>query len=416
MINEEARSIEDHVISAFEVRFINAGMPVSSFRDRAARLLELVEEPGIKLFLRSSRSRIWEGNVMISQKSKWTSVVLLFGILFWLFPRDGFSQSNFYEGKTVTLLATESAGGTGDSRVKAMVPFLKKHIPGNPTVMIQYMDGAGGRKGANHLYSNVRPDGLTIGAVSGAIVGLAVMSETGITYDIDKFIYLGSPDSENHYVIYTRRELGLDNLQKLASKPGIRIGAQTVGHVSYVAGRLFAYFLNMKDARFVAGYSAQELDVSLLQGELDARANNASSVLRRNPDWLDKGVMNFHAIMEVPKGEKHPRLGHLPEIGSFAKSEKENRLLTVWRTFRGVGSPYVLPPGTPKDKVVILEAAMQKTFKDPEFAPYFKKLLTDDASPMGAAELRKLIADVPRDPETVDLLKKFAGPGPLPAR
>ena len=353
---------------------------------------------------------------MISQKSKWPSVALLFGILFWLLPRDGFSQSNFYEGKTVTLLATESAGGTGDSRVKAMVPFLKKHIPGNPTVMIQYMDGAGGRKGANHLYSNVRPDGLTIGAVSGAIVGLAVMGETGITYDIDKFIYLGSPDSENHYVIYTRRELGLDNLQKLASKPGIRIGAQTVGHVSYVAGRLFAYFLNMKDARFVAGYSAQELDVSLLQGELDARANNASSVLRRNPDWLDKGVMNFHAIMEVPQGEKHPRLGHLPEIGSFAKSEKENRLLTVWRTFRGVGSPYVVPPGTPKDKVAILEAAMQKTFKDPDFPPYFKKLLTDDASPMGAAELRKLIADVPRDPETVDLLKKFAGPGPLPAR
>ena len=353
---------------------------------------------------------------MICQKNKSTWVVLLFGILFLLLPRDGFSQNNFYEGKTVTLLATESAGGTGDSRVKAMVPFLKKHIPGNPTVIIQYMDGAGGRKGANYLYSNVRPDGLTIGAVSGAIVGLAVMGETGITYDIDKFIYLGSPDSENHYVIYTRRELGLDNLQKLASKPGIRIGAQTVGHVSYVAGRLFAYFLNMKDARFVAGYSAQELDVSLLQGELDARANNASSVLRRNPDWLDKGVMNFHAIMEVPKGEKHPRLGHLPEIGSFAKSEKETRLLTVWRTFRGVGSPYVLPPGTPKDKVAILEAAMQKTFKDPEFAPYFKKLLTDDAAPMGAAELRKLITDVPRDPETVDLLKKFAGPGPLPAR
>jgi hypothetical protein len=126
--------------------------------------------------------------------------------------------------------------------------------------------------------------------------------------------------------------------------------------------------------------------------------------------------MNFHAIMEVPQGEKHPRLGHLPEIGSFAKSEKETRLLTVWRTFRGVGSPYVLPPGTPKDKVAILEAAMQKTFKDPDFPPYFKKLLTDDASPMGAAELRKLIADVPRDPETVDLLKKFAGPGPLPAR
>lgn len=347
---------------------------------------------------------------------KLKSAVFLFGALLWLLPGHALSQSNFYEGKTITLIATTSAGGTGDLRVKAVQPFLKKHIPGNPTVVIQYMDGGGGRNGTNHLYNNVRPDGLTIGAASGAIIGLAVMGEKGVTYDIDKFTYLGSPESENHYVIYTRRELGFDNLQKLASKPGIRIGAQTIGHVSYVAGRLFAYFLNMKEPKFIAGYTAQELDVSLVRGELDSRANNASSVLRRNPDWLDKGVMNFHSILEVPKGDKHPRLGHLPEIGSFAKSEKETKLLTLWRAFRAVGSPYILPPGTPKDKVAILEEAMRKTFKDPEFSPYFKKLVTDDASPMGAAELRKLITDMPRDPETIDTLRKFAGPDPLPPR
>jgi len=353
---------------------------------------------------------------MNPQKSKSETAALLFGALLWLLPAHALSQSNFYEGKTVTLLATTSAGGTGDLRVKAVAPFLKKHIPGNPTVVIQYMDGGGGRKGTNYLYNNVRPDGLTIGAASGAIVALAVMGETGVSYDIDKLIYLGSPESENHYVIYTRRELGLDNLEKLASRLGIRIGGQNVGHVSYVAGRLFAYFLNMKEPKFITGYTAQELDVSLVRGELDARANNASSVLRRNPDWLEKGAMNFHAIMEVPLGDKHPRLGHLPEIGTFAKSEREKRLLTLWRAFRGVGSPYILPPGTPKDRVAILEEAMRKTFKDPEFSPYFKKLVTGDASPMGAAELKKVIAEIPRDAETIDMLKKFSGSGPLPPR
>src|SRR5262245_58970584 len=96
-------------------------------------------------------TRVFAGHVRSSQKNKSSAIVLLLGALFWLLPGNAFSQSNFYEGKTVTLLATESAGGTGDSRVKAMVPFLKKHIPGNPTVIIQYMDGAGGRKGTNHL-------------------------------------------------------------------------------------------------------------------------------------------------------------------------------------------------------------------------------------------------------------------------
>lgn len=341
---------------------------------------------------------------------------LLVGVLSLLIPALAYSQDNFYAGKTVTLVATTAPGGTGDLRVRAMLPFFKKHIPGNPTVVIEYMDGGGGRKGANHLYNSVKPDGLTIGAASGAIVGLAIMGEKGVSYDPDKFIYLGTPEHENHAVIYTRRELGLDNLEKLRAASGIRIGGQTVGHVSYVAGRLFAYFLDMKDSKFVVGYSAPEVDTALMSGELDARANNATSVLRRHPDWLEKGLMNFHAIMETPLGDKHPRLGHLPEIGGFAKNEREKKLLSVWRAFRGVGSPYILPPGTPKERVQILETAMLRTFKDPEFRPYFQKLVSDEASPLGPAELRKVVAEIPRDAETLGLLRKLSGAGPLPPR
>jgi tripartite-type tricarboxylate transporter receptor subunit TctC len=353
---------------------------------------------------------------MIINGNRLTQSASLWVTLFALLPAGAAAQSNFYEGKTVTVIATTAPGGTGDLRVKAMLPFLRKHIPGNPTVVIEYMDGAGGRKGANHLYSSVRPDGLTLGAVSGAIVGLAIMREQGVSYDLDKFIYLGTPESENHYVIYSRRELGFTNMEKLRAGSGIRIGAQSVGHVSYVAGRLFAYFMNLKDPKFIAGYTSREADAALLNGELDARANNATSVLRRNLDWLEKGVMNFHAIMEIPKGEKHPRLANLPEVESFAKSERETRLITVWRAFRAVGSPYILPPGTPKDRVQIIEETMRKIFKDPEFAPYFRKVVGDDASPMGPAELTQLIAETPREAETIDLLKKMSGPGPLPAR
>jgi tripartite-type tricarboxylate transporter receptor subunit TctC len=331
-------------------------------------------------------------------------------------PAVAYSEENFYAGKTVTLVATTAPGGTGDLRVRAMLPFFKKHIPGNPTVVIEYMDGGGGRKGANHLYNSVKPDGLTIGAAGGAIVGLAIMGEKGVSYDPDKFIYLGTAEHENHAVIYTRGELGLDSLEKLRERSGIRIGGQTVGHVSYVAGRLFAYFLDMKDPKFIVGYSAPEVDTALVSGELDARANNATSVLRRHSDWLEKGLMNFHAIMETPLGDKHPRLGHLPEIGGFAKNEREKKLLDVWRAFRGVGSPYILPPGTPRERVQILETAMLRTFKDPEFRPYFQKLVSDEASPLGPAELRKVVAEIPRDAETLELLRKLSGAGPVPPR
>src|ERR687898_2497675 len=75
-----------------------------------------------------------------------------------LVPIDAFSQAPFYQGKTITVIATTSPGGTGDLRVKALMPTLRKHIPGNPTLVIEYMDGGGGRKGANYLFRNAKPD------------------------------------------------------------------------------------------------------------------------------------------------------------------------------------------------------------------------------------------------------------------
>jgi tripartite-type tricarboxylate transporter receptor subunit TctC len=341
---------------------------------------------------------------------------VLVAVIFWFLPTSGFSQAPFYQGKTITVIAGTAPGGTGDFRVRALIPFLRKYTTGNPTIVIEYMDGGGGRNAANYLYRNARPDGLTMGAMSGAVVALQIMRESGVMYDVDKFIYLGSPESTTHYIIYTRKDLGLTSLEKLRGTSGIRIGAQSVGHVSYVAGRLFAYFLGLKDPQFIAGYTAPEVDVALLRGELDARANNATSVLRRNPDWVEKGLMDFHAIMEVPKGVKHPRFAHVPEIESFAKSEREAKLLSVWRVFRVAGSPYVLPQGTPKDRVEILQEAMRRTLKDPEFHKEYNKVVGDEADPLMPEELAKAIKEMPRDPEVIDLLKKISGAGPLPPR
>jgi tripartite-type tricarboxylate transporter receptor subunit TctC len=331
-------------------------------------------------------------------------------------PGALFSQTDFYQGKTVTVIASTAPGGTGDLRVKALVPFLRRHVPGNPAIVVEYMDGGGGRKAANHMFRAARPDGLTVGAMGSGVVPLHIMRETGVMYDVDKFVYLGAPETVGHQIIYTRKELGLSNLEKLRAKPGLRIGAQSVGHVSYIAGRLFAYFLDLKEPKFIAGYSAPEVDAALLRGELDARANLATSALRRNPDWLEKGLMDFHAIMEVPKGAKHPRLGHLPEIESFVRSDKEKKLMAMWRVFRLVGSPYVLPPATPKERVEVLQEAMRRALKDPEFHREFQKLVGDEVEPLMPEELTKTIRDVPRDPEVIDLLKNLSGAGPLPPR
>ena len=341
------------------------------------------------------------------------AALLLFAVLS---PDYGFAQAPFYQGKSITVVAGTAPGGIGDARVKSMVPYLRKYIPGSPAIVVEYMDGGGGRQVGNHMSRNARPDGLTIGAFSSAVISLNILRESGVMYDIDKFFYLGSPQSTSHLVFYTRKEAGLNNLEKLRAASGVRVGARPVGHSAYIAARFFAYYLGLKDTKFIPGYSAPELDVALLRGEVDARANTATSVWQRNPDWVGKGLMDFHAILEVPKGVKFPRFGHLPEIESFAKSEKEIRLLTMSRVFRLTGSPYVLPPGTPKDRVEIVQEAMRKTFKDADFHREYRKIVGEDADPLTPEELTQAIRDAPRDAELIEMFKTLSGPAPLPAR
>jgi tripartite-type tricarboxylate transporter receptor subunit TctC len=327
-----------------------------------------------------------------------------------------YAQSSFYQGKTIRLIQGREPGGSGDIRSRAVAPFLKKYIPGNPNIVSEYMPGGGGRKAANYLFGTARPDGLTIGHVSSGIVTSAVLGESGVQYDLDKFHWLGSTDSAFHYAFFTRKELGLNNLEKLRAYSGLRIGATSVGHTTYTYGRTFAWLLDLKNAKFVLGYSSLEVDVAMARGEVDARSNNTAEVLRRSPDAVKKGMFNFVSVLKIPREDKEPDFDHLPEIDGFAKSERERRFLTLMRSTRMVGTPYIIPPATPKEQVQILREAMKKTFQDPEFHKDFKKLTGDNPSALMPESQEEIVRSVPRDAETIELFKLINGNKPLPPR
>jgi tripartite-type tricarboxylate transporter receptor subunit TctC len=327
-----------------------------------------------------------------------------------------FAQTPFYQGKTITIIQGVDPGGTGDMRTRSVIPFLQKYIPGNPSVVSEYMPGGGGRKAANHVYSSARPDGLTIGRPTGGMVSSAVLGEAGVLYELDKFIYLGSPDSTFRMLFLSRKQAGLSSIEKLREAKGVRVGAQSVGFPVYNEARLFAYVIGLREPKFVTGYSGPEIDQALMRGEVDARSSSADTVMQRNPDWFDKSLVDFHAILEIPKGNKHPQFSHLPELESFARSDRERKLVILGRAFRVAASPIVLPPGTPKERVEILQDAFRKTYKDPEFFREYKKLTGDDASPLLPEDLERAIREIPRDPEVIELFKKLASAGPLPPR
>jgi tripartite-type tricarboxylate transporter receptor subunit TctC len=329
--------------------------------------------------------------------------------------RVGYSQP-IYEGKTITIIQGRGPGGTGDLRVKAVIPFLKKYIPGQPTIVSEYMNGGGGTKAANHVYRNASRDGLTMGNVGGGLVPNAIFGESGVLYDIDKLIFLGTTNGAQHYVFYTHKDAGLNSLEKLRSAAQVRIGAPSVGGELYTMGRIFAYFLGMKDPRLVLGYNPAELDMAFEQREIDARAQTADPLLRQKSDWIQKGLLDFHAIVEIPKGSKHSAFSRLPELESFANSNRDRQLLILFRNVRLFGTSYFLPPGVPEDRVKVLQNAFTKAFADPEFEKEFRKLTGEDAEALTVEELKKALSEIPRDTETISLFKKFASADPLPRR
>lgn len=333
-----------------------------------------------------------------------------------LLPDFLYSQTDFYRGKTITIVQGRSAGGTGDFRVRVLAPFLQKYVPGNPMIVHEYMDGGGGRKAANHIFNTARPDGLTIGNVGSGAITSAVLDETGVQYDIDKLHFAGTADCAVQYLLLTRREAGFGTLDKLQQASGLRFGGLSVGHTIDTVGRIMIWLLGLKEIKEITGFSSPERNAALLRGEIDGLVT-PDDFFARNPEWLDKPLVDLHVILSIPREEKHPRYSSLPEIDSFVKTERERKLLTMFRNFRLAGAaPFILPPAVPRDRVEIIKEAMRKSFKDPAFFAEYRKIAGEDPTPLMPEAHEKALRNLPRDVETVELYKKFAGSGPLPPR
>jgi hypothetical protein len=235
---------------------------------------------------------------------------------------------------------------------------------------------------------------------------------SGVNFDPAKFIYLGSPFSENNNIFVTRKALGINSLEKLREHVGLRVGGQSVGHVQFIRSRLFAWLLGLKEPRFVVGYAGAELDLALERGEIDSRA---AAVDKETMSEEYKKIVDFHAIIEIPKGSRRPVFAALPEVGTFARTQLEKDVLAMSRTF---GGPHIYFSAAkpPENLVQTLRQAVRRSFEDREFHEAYRKLLGVEPTPLMPEDQQKLVADLPREPEVGKAFAAIADMGPLPPR
>ena len=140
-----------------------------------------------------------------------------------------------------------------------------------------------------------------------------------------------------------------------------------------------------------------------------------AAAIAANAQWRERAEI-LQSVAGVGAATTLTLIADLPELEVLAKTERDRQLINLQRSFRLTGSPFILPLDTPKDRVVILQNAMTKVFKDPEFPKYFKKMVGDDPELVFPEVMDKAVKELKRPPEVVELLKKIAGADPLPVR
>jgi hypothetical protein len=107
-------------------------------------------------------------------------------------------------------------------------------------------------------------------------------------------------------------------------------------------------------------------------------------------------MMHFHGVAEFPFGFRfnHPAFVSLPALHTFAKSEREKRIVRMFAAFMQFSQGFVLPPGTPDDQVKLLKDAFRKAWKDPDFLANWRKMTGADASPVMPEALEELVRGI----------------------
>ena len=153
----------------------------------------------------------------------------------------------------------------------------------------------------------------------------------------------------------------------------------------------------------------------MLRGEIDAIAATDEGLVTRKADWLEKGLVDLHVIYAIPRETSIRVFTTCPKLTASPKPSGNAKILTMFRNFSLTGSPFILPPAMPKERVETIKEALRKSFKDADFFKEYHKVTGEDPTPLMPEANEKAIRDLPRDPETVELFKKFAGARTAPA-
>jgi len=275
------------------------------------------------------------------------------------------SAEDFYQGKTITITVGGSAAGGFTLAARVLARHMSKHLPGDPTIVVQALPGAGGARMMARLYNVAPKDGTALGAVLPFAVIQPLLRK--VKFDSAKFNWIGSitPMSEVSTVWHTAPAKSLDEAKKTPLIMGTSSKISSAYYIpAYVNALIGTKFT------FVQGYrGGAPMNTAMEVGEIHGRGSFYNSYLVTKMDWVrDRKIIHILQIGPPIKG-----LENVPNLRDLAKTERDRQIVRFLEAPAEVGHGFCAPPGLPKDRVALLRKAFAATVKDPAYLAESRK-------------------------------------------
>lgn len=313
------------------------------------------------------------------------------------------AQQNFYAGKTLNIVVGLSAGGGYDQYARLLARHYNRFIPGNPTIVVQNMPGAGSLQSVRYLDGSAAKDGTVITAFNPGLLIQSMTIPDKIKVDFQDFAWLGSIGNDLR-VCYTWGPRGIKTFDDMVKRDQVIMGDTGAGSSAYVNQKMLQQLFGVK-LKQVLGYpGSAEKRIAIERGELDGDCGSWTSIPE---DWLrDKKV---DVLVRFQKEVSHGLPESVTYAGDKVKDANGKKLLDLLNAPSEIGRPFILSKGVPADRLQVLRDAFDKTMKDAQFnADADKQQLIID--PIQGAKVMGMLKELySTPPEVVQEAKAITG-------
>ena len=288
------------------------------------------------------------------------------------------APADFYKGKSIQLVVGYGPGGGYDVYARLLGRYYGRHMPGNPTIVVQNMPGAGSLVATNYLYNVAPKDGTSFGTFARNMPLIAVLGgNAAVKFDPRKFTWLGSMSSyeEDSYIMWVRKDAKvktLADIQRAGGEPVV-LGGTGEGATGNDVPIILREALGLNIKQIVGYPDSNAIFLAIERREVDGRTTDLSSVRVNKPEYLRPDSF-IQPLLQFGRATRHPDFPNVPIARELAKDDKARALIELTELPYVLSRPFVAPPGVPADRAAAMQKAFMDAQKDPELLADAQKL------------------------------------------